>query len=248
MNLKPALAVATLLGTFAATISVPASAQKSLDGYCQPAFKDAAATIDIVSHNNKELGKIGKGYVQAMSLRSQEIWCKEPSRVRFQGKKGLFTIRYVTTGTKKLTEVPTLRIHKVEDISKEPGKGDSISDLGIITQSWADSIEARWLRTDTVDGKQAQVFEYWRKEDPKSKHTISIDPTTHIILENISHHRSKKKVGFKKRLVYSEPKQFNGVWMPTKVTIYNGENKQAAEMRYEKIRINTGLDEKLFSF
>jgi hypothetical protein len=248
MNVKPVLAAAALTGAVALASIHPAAAQKGLDAYCQTSFRDAAATIDILSHNDKELGKIGKGYVQAYGLKSQEIWCKEPNQVRFQGKKGFFTIRYVTSGTRKLTEVPTLRIHKVENISKEPGKGDSIADLGVITPSWADAVEARWVRADTMSGKPVQVFEYWRKEDPRSKHTVSIDPTTRTIVENISHHRSKKKPGFKKRLVYSETKQISGVWMPTKVSIYNGENKLAAEMRYESIKINSGLDDKLFKF
>ncbi|MGV3723995.1 MAG: hypothetical protein ACO1SX_24140 [Actinomycetota bacterium] len=238
--------MAAALATLA--LSSAAHAQKSLENYTQPALKDLSASVDVLSHNDGELRKIGKGYVDAYKLARQEIQCREPSQMRFQGKKGLFTIRYVTNGSRKLTEVPTLRIRKVEDIAKEPGKGDSISDLGVITPAWADRVEARWVRTENKGGNTLQVFEFWYKEDPRRRHTISIDPDTKTIVEHIDHHRSKKKPGFRKRLVFSQPKQVNGVWLPTRAALYNGENKLSAEVKYESIQVNTGLSEKLFKF
>lgn len=226
----------------------PVHAQKSLDDYAQPALKDLSASVDVISHNDRELSKIGKGYVDAYKLAQQEVQCREPSQVRLQGKKGVFTIRYVTNGKRKLTEVPTLRIRKVEDISKEPGKGDSISDLGVITPAWADLVEAKWLRQETKHGKNLQVFEFWYKEDPRRRHTIYLDPATKTIVEHIDHHRSKKKSGFRKRFVFSEPRQLNGVWLPTRVSLYNGENKLSAQVKYESIKINSGLADSLFKF
>jgi len=242
-SMVPVLAVGlTLLAGSAA------HAQKSLDDYTQPALKDLSASVGVLSHNDRELRKIGKGYSDAYKLGQQEVQCREPSQVRFQGKKGLFTIRYITNGNRKLTEVPTLRIRKVDDISKEPGKGDSISDLGVITPAFADRVEAKWLRSETRDGATLQVFEFWYKEDPRRRHTVSMDPATKTIVEHIDHHRSKKKPGFRKRLLFSQPKQVNGVWVPTRAALYNGENKLSAEVKYESIKVNTGLAEKLFKF
>jgi len=226
----------------------PARAQKALSDYVQGNLKDLSVSVDVVSKDDAELEKIGKGYVDAYRLGKQEIWAKEPGRMRFQGKQGVFVIRYVTNGLRKLTEVPSLHIHKVEDISKEPGKGDSISDLGIITQSWVDSVESRWLRTETRDGKALQVFEIWNKEDPRARRTFWIDPTTRTVVEHISHYRARNKPGFRKRLVYSDPKQVGGIWMPTKVSMYNTDNKLAGVLHYDGIKVNTGVADSLFNF
>jgi len=222
------------------------SAEKPLEEYAQPNLRDLAAKIKILSHNDRELSKIGKDFPKGFTLGSQEIWCKEPGKVKFQGKKGLFTIRQVTNGNRKLFSAPA--VHKVDDISKQPGKGDSIADLGLITPAWVDTVEYQWLRTDTRDGKPVQIYQYWRKEDPKARHTITVDPATKTVVENIAHFRSKKKPGFKKKLVYSAPQQINGVWVPTRVSIYNPEDKRAGEMQYEMIRVNVGLEDKLFNF
>jgi outer membrane lipoprotein-sorting protein len=226
----------------------PARAQKALSDYVQANLKDLSASVDVVSKNDAELEKIGKGYVDAYRLGKQEIWSKEPSRMRFQGKQGVFVIRYVTNGGRKLTEVPTLRIHKVEDISTEPGKADSISDLGIVTTAWAERVESRWLRTENRDGKALQVFEVWYKEDPHARHTLWLDPTTKTIVEHIHHYRVRNKPGFRKRLVYSDLKQVNGVWVPTKVSMYNTDDKLAGVLRYDGIKVNTGLADSLFNF
>ena len=237
-----------LAGAVCLGAAAPVRAQKTLDAFAQRDLRDVAASVRVLSKNDRELGKIGKGYVDAYKLQRQEIWCKEPGMVRFQGKKGLFTIRYVTNGNRKLTEVPTLHIRNVDNIAKEPSKGDTIVDLGVITPSWVDRVESRWLRTDTRDGKRVEVFEFWYKEDPKRRHTISVDPATKTILEMIVHHRARKKQGHRRRLVYGEVKEVSGVTMPTRVHLYNGENKLSADMRYESVRVNSGLDDRMFRF
>jgi hypothetical protein len=224
----------------------PAHAQKNLDAFAQPALKDLTAGVRVLSHNSRELRKIGKSFEEGYKLERQEISCKEPGMVRYQGKKGLLTLRYITNGNRRLSEVSTFRIRKNEDISKEPNKGETIADLGVITPAWVDRVESKWLRTEERGGKRVEVFQYWYKEDPRYLHTIVVDPTTKTIIETTAHHRSRKKPGFKKRFVYSEVTRINGVNLPQRVGVYNGENKLAAELRYEGIRVNTGLPDTLF--
>jgi hypothetical protein len=233
------------LSLFAAA---PAHAQKSLDYYCQPELKDVRAGIEVASKNERELRKIGKGYVDAYKLGSQVIMCKEPHRVRFQGKSGLLDVSNVTNGSRKLFEVPFLHIRKVEDLSKEPGKADSIIRLGVITSSFLSRVQSRWLRTEERGGKAVQVFEFWFPEDPRFKNEIWVDPSTKTIVEHIAHHRNPQAPGFKKRFVYAEPRKVNGVWLPTQVSLYNGENRLAAVMRYNGVQVNTGLQDRLFTF
>jgi outer membrane lipoprotein-sorting protein len=226
--------------------SAPARTERSLSEFIQPGVQDVHARMKILSHNDKELGKVGKGYVELYGMSDQEIWCKEPDQVRVQGKKGFLTFRYVTNGNRKLTEVSTLHLHKVEDISKEPSKGYHMEEIGLITPAWLQTVESHWERSEAREGKSYQVFTYWYKADPKLHYTIWVDPTSKTVTEMIAHHRAKKRPGFKKRVVYSELKQINGVWLPTKVSIYNTDNQLGGEMRYDSIQVNSGIPDSLF--
>ena len=245
----PSLAIK--IGLFALTLGVglgarPALAQKELSDYAQPGLKDLTASVKLLSYDNRELSKLGKGFAELYKLESREIWCKEPACVRVQGKKGIMTLRSVTNGDRRKVEVPTMRIRKVENVADEPGKADSIIDLGLVTPAWLRTVQSRWLRTETRNGKPHQVFEFWHPEDARAKHTIVLDPATKTIVEHIAHHRSQRKKSFKRRVVYSEPKQINGVWIPTRAAAYSPANKLAGEVRYDKIQINTGLPDSLF--
>lgn len=246
LNNRPALfPFLGLLGMLGTVAAAPAQPQKSLADYAQTALRDLTADVDVISKNNHELKKIGKGYVDGYSLSSQEFWWSVPDRVRFQGKKGLLTVRRITNGDRMLLEVPPLH-RKVSDLSKKPGKGDSIADIGIITADWARDVGSRWLRSETRGGKTMQVFEYWERLDPRYKHTIVIDPQTKTMVERIDHHRNKKAVGFRKRFVYSAVINVNGINMPSRVELYNSENRLGAVMKYEKVRVNTNLSDNLF--
>jgi hypothetical protein len=246
MNTHP-LAVKTAAALLVAALhAAPARAQKQLSDYAQPGLKDLSATVKVLSYNNRELAKLGKGYSELYKLERQEIWCREPGQVRIQGKKGLLTVRNVTNGDRRLTEVSTLRIRKVESLAKEPGKGDSISDLGIITPGWVSRVQSQWLRTETRNGRPHEVFQFWHPEDRRAKRTIVVDPATKVMVECIAHHRGRRRTGFKRRIVYSEPKQFNGIWVPTRAAVYNDENKLGGEVRYDSIKVNSGLQESLF--
>jgi len=46
--------------------------------------------------------------------------------------------------------------------------------------------------------------------------------------------------------LYENPKQIGGVWMPTKVTVRNADNKVAGVMNYEGLKVNVGLEDSLF--
>jgi len=225
----------------------PALAQKELSDYVQPGLKDLSATVAVVSKNDRELEKIGKSYVQAYGVGKQDLAAKEPGRLRYEARQGLLTFRSVTNGSRKLTEVGMLRVRKVEDLSGKPGKGDTLLDVGLITPSWLEKVDSRWLRTETRDGKALEVFEYTYKGDPDAPRTLWLDPATRTVVESVQHNRSEKP-GFKKRIVYTDLKQVNGVWLPTRATMYNTENKVAGVLRYDNIMVNSGLPDNLFTF
>lgn len=247
MNVQPRWLACAAAVAFTLSSADGALAQKQLSDYVQPAFRDITARPKVVSKNVGELKKMGKGYVDAYTLSRQEFRGKVPGMVRFEGKKGLLTVKRVTNGNRQLMQVPPVH-RKVTSLSKEPWKGDSVLDIGLLTADLVKAVESKWLRSENREGKALEVFEVWHPADPKYKHELILDPVTRTVVEHISHHRSVRRAGFKKRLVYREVVQISGVYIPQVAEIYSGENKLAAVMRYEEIKINTGLPDSLFKF
>src|SRR5687768_12285029 len=101
-----------LAGAVSLAAAIPSWAAPTLKEFVQPNLEDISASIKVIGSNDGELKKLGRSYVEATKLQQQVIQCKEPSRVRYEGKKGLVSVRYVTNGNRKLTQVPTLRINK----------------------------------------------------------------------------------------------------------------------------------------
>jgi hypothetical protein len=237
-----------LLGALFALGQAPAWAQNSLDFYAQPTLKDLTASIKVINRNDAELKKIGKGYVDVYKLSSQQLMAREPGQVRFQAKRGILGVRRITSGGQQLFEVPGLGHRKVDDVTKKPGKADSITDLGVITPSWLRKVNSQWLRTENRGGKTLHVFETSYKDDTAYRRTLVMDPATRTMVEVISEHRERSQPGFKKRFVFSAPKQISGVWIPTRCDLYSPDNRLAASMQYDDIKVNTGLQDSLFRF
>lgn len=225
-----------------------ARADKNLNEFAQSSLKDIAAEVKVLWKNDHELSKIGKGYAEAYSLSEQAIWCKEPDRVRVQGKKGILTIRFVTDGLRRMTEVSNLHIHHVENIKQEPSKANNISDLGVITPEWIHHVHAQWAGSESRNGISVEMFHFDYPQDPDVHHTIALDPATRTIVEHVTHFRHGGEGPYKRKIVYSDIKQFTGVSVPTTATVFNGEGKAAAQMRYDRIRVNSGLQDTLFKF
>ncbi|MBI3911873.1 MAG: hypothetical protein HY320_13200 [Armatimonadetes bacterium] len=239
--LIPMLAVVTLAGT-------PAHAQQTLDFYVQRNLRDLQSSAAVISKDDRELAKIGRDFVEAYNLQKREFFLKEPGCVRMQGKKGVVTVRFITNGNRKLTEVSSLHIHSVKDLTQAPDEGETALDFGLITPSVLEKMDGRFLRMEPRGGKNCAVFEMWFRAQPRPKHTVWLDPATKTVVDHIEHHRGRRRPGFKKRFAFSEVRQIGGVNVPARVDIYNGENQLAGSSRYENIRVNVGLDDKLFQF
>jgi outer membrane lipoprotein-sorting protein len=167
--------------------------------------------------------------------------------VRVEGKYGLFGVLYIINGDRKLQSVPALRIRKVKNIATDPGERRTSLDIGIFTPSLLPHFETRFLRYDTRDGKKLPVFELsYRQEKGGRKRHVWIDPATRTVVEHQVFHR---RGGLKMRYVFRNLVRYaNGVWLPTRVELYNPSGKLAAVTRYEDIRVNAGLADSLFEF
>jgi outer membrane lipoprotein-sorting protein len=166
-------------------------------------------------------------------------------KLRVDSKAGLFSVRYVINGKRKSTQVPGLHINKVKDITGKPGMEQSMLDSGIITPGFlADSVESRFVGYQKLDGRKVPEFEFWYTDEPNSRHHfVWMDPAKRYVLRHDVFNRSG---GLKMRFVFKQPTKAAGVWVPTRVEVYNAELRQAAVTQYTNIRVNTGLSESLF--
>jgi outer membrane lipoprotein-sorting protein len=231
----------------AACLSPRAGAEETLDHYAQTALQDLSATAVLAQKSEPALRQIGDGFEKGYRVGRSALKLKEPGKVRVEGKYGLFSVVYVINGDRKLTSVPTLHIRKVKDISRRPGERQTSLDIGVITPSLLPQLNSQFVRYETRGGKKLAVFDLWFKAEPGGrKHTIWIDPATRTIVERQVFHR---KGGLKMRYLYQNPVRYaGGVWLPTRVELYNAAGQLAAATRYDNVQVNGGLSESLFQF
>jgi hypothetical protein len=225
------------------TLASGVRAEESLRDYAQPALRDFAAVGVILAKNDAELKKIDNSYVQSYRFRESQIQYKEPLKLRIDAKQGFLSIRYVINGKRKSTR--GLGFNKVKDITGRPGEEQSMLDSGVLTPGFlADAVASRFVGHQTLDGRKVPVFEFWYTDESNSRHHfVWMDPAKRIILRHDVHHRSG---GLKLRFMLKQPKQVSGVWVPTRVEVYNAEGRLAAVTRYTQIKVNSGLSESLF--
>jgi outer membrane lipoprotein-sorting protein len=224
-----------------------AETQETLDRYAQPALQDLSATAVVAQKSDPALKQIGDGFEKGYRIGRSSLKLKEPGKVRVEGKYSFFSVVYVINGDKKLTSVPTLHIHKVKNIATRPGERQTSLDIGFFTPSLLPQLSSQFVRYETRGGKRLAVFDLWFKAEPGGrKHTVWIDPATRTIVERQVFHR---RGGLKMRYLYQNPTRYaEGVWLPTRVDLYNAAGQQAAVTRYDDVRVNAGLSDSLFQF
>jgi hypothetical protein len=226
-------------------IAGAACAEEALADFDQTALRDFNASTAIVQKNDEALNKIGRNFAQGYRVRSSTIWYKEPSKLRVDAKAGFLSVRYVINGTRKATQVPGLHINKVKDIAGHPGEAQGMLDSGIITRSFlANSVASRFVGRRKLEGREVPVFEFWYTADKVSRHHLLwMDPEKKIILR---HDVDNRHGGPWVRYVLKQPIQVSGIWVPTRLEVYDAEGQLAAVTRYTQVKVNSGVSEGLF--
>ena len=220
-------------------------AEESLREFAEPGLRDFSATAVVVQKNEDELRKIDPSFAQGYRFRESLIQYKEPLKLRVDSKAGWLAVRYVINGKRKSTQVPGLHLFKVKDIAGHPGEEQGMLESGIVTPGFlADSIASRFVGHQSLDGRRVPVFEFWPTDESHSRHHfLWMDPEKRLVLRHDVENRSG---GLKVRYMFKQPTQVAGVWVPTRIEVYNAEGRLAAVTHCTHIRVNTGLSESLF--
>jgi outer membrane lipoprotein-sorting protein len=209
----------------------------------QPAFKDAKFVAKIISGNQKELKKINSDFAQSYRFTTTTAYVKEPFMLRVEAEVEDTKLMYIVNGGKKYYRIGS-KMGYTQDVSKAPGKRQTIFDFGMLTPSLFTSgfMEAKYIRKDDSDLVFDITFD--RKLD-NSRHRVWVDSSKKYITKRTWYDQAGRLMA---TFEYSNPKNEDGVWFPTKCVVKNNENKVAGTTEYQKMAINTGLDSALFKF
>ena len=201
--------------------------------------KTLQMSSEITTENQDELKKISGDIALAYRLHRGSLAYEQPGKFRIDASiPHLVTGYYVLNGNQKLTVAPF--VHKVQDTTGSPGKRQTLMDFGLISPELLTDYNATFLRRE----HGLLVFQIQPKQAGETqKDLVWIEPKTHITVQRYNYDRDGKLT---KWFLYKDPRLVSGVYVPTRVELYNTENKLAGATVYENIRVNAPLSESLF--
>jgi outer membrane lipoprotein-sorting protein len=227
--------------TLIAALAV-ATAAPSFDDAISNKLDDLTFTAKVVSATRSELRKINPDFALGYEAKEVRVLWKEPMMIRLNANQAGENITYIINGTTKTYNVPRIGARGREDVSKSPGKHQTLLDFGLLTRSMKQSfIKGTYVRTEG----SLYVFDvnYQFSGDP-TRHRVWVDPQRRYITRRMWYNRKGELLA---TFIYENPVERNGVWVPTRTTVRNAENKVAGVTEYTDVRVNTGLAASNFS-
>ena len=218
---------------------------QDINDYVQTRLHDLRATVKQQTANQRELEKINKDFANSYRIKQMTARYKEPSKMRLESKVGVVSVVYIINGNRK--HVSAGPIKSTDDISDAPGKRQSLMDFGILTPGFMKLVNAKFLRYDHEGGVRYPVFELtWANSDDTSKHIVWMDGKTRTVVKRQWYNQVGKLMAifYYKNPVEAAP----GIWIPTRVEVYNAEGKLGGVTTYVDLYVNEGLPDSLFQF
>lgn len=231
----------TLLAIVAASRGLHAP---SIEQYAQTNLEDASFVAHIVKGDQNELRKIKSDFGQTYHFSSIKFQYKDPFMLRLDLETSdNATVEYVENGDRMKFRVPSFHLAKSEDISHAPQRRQTALDFGLIVPSlFRTFMTAQFVRMDRETGDPVFDITYQDREDT-SRYRVWVDPQKHYTTKREWYSQGGRQLA---TFIYDEPRQENGVWFPTRVTVKNADDIVAGQMVYDSIRVNTGLSSELF--
>ena len=235
-HLSKYIAVAAL----ALTTALAAQAAPDIQALTSENVKTLQASSEIVTENQDELKKISGDISIAYRLHRGALVYEQPGKLRIEATiPHLATGYYIINGNEKLTVGPFY--HKKQDTTGEPGKRQTLLDFGLVPPELLTDYTATFLRRENgllcfqIQPKQAGETQ---------KDLVWIDPKTHITTQRYNYGRDGKLT---KWFLYKNPLEVApGIFVPTRVELYNTQNKLAGATVYQNIRVNQPVSDSLF--
>jgi outer membrane lipoprotein-sorting protein len=220
-----------------------AYAGPTIDDYLQRDVRDATFVAHVVNGSQRELRKINEDFGQSYKFPTTMVRFKDPFKLRLDATVEDTTATYVLNGSMQLIRVP--RVYKGRhNLAHAPGRIQTALDFGLLVPSLFTSFfTATFVRMDRATGDPVFDISYDRRLDT-SRNRIWVDPEHHIVVKREWYNQSGRQLA---TFFYENPKQVDGVWFPTQLTVRNMDDQVAGVTRYDSIKVNTGLSDDTFS-
>lgn len=205
-------------------------------------IKDLSVALRIVHEetNFDELKKIGGAFATSYRVPTYEIAYKAPNKLRVEGKAGPLSALLIYVGDTKLYKIGLLK--KTEDVKGNPGKKQSLMDVGVFAKDWlATDYQAVFQRRE---GALLVYKLVQRGTENKSHEVVWVNPKTFITEKRQSFNSENE---LQKEIRYVKARELRpGIFLPSRVEIYNQFGKLGAVQTVESVQVNLGLPESLF--
>lgn len=210
--------------------------------YASP-VADLHVKSSVESRNMDALKVISTEFAQAYRVAGSDIYYKEPGKLKVVSRAGLIDVTYKINGNSKTVQAGLL--HRTIDITHSPGQRQGAMSVGLLTPSWLSLVNSSSQGVAKVDGQKLVVFESHYIEEPGGTYyKFFIDPVRKYIARQEQYHGDGK---LKMSIRFAAPVKVNGVWVPTRTIVTNGQGQQGAVTRLSVVSVNTGLADREFA-
>jgi len=217
---------------------------KDIEAYCQAGLKDVTFTGTIKKASPTEAGKIDTDWKRNLSFRTFDIAYEEPFKFRADSRADDTTVVVICTSTMQFMKIPKVRISQKVDITNEPGKRQTVFEMGMLTPSIATNyFQDKFVRFDRETGNPVFDLTWPAKWDNTSRMRVWIDKTDKYIVRREWYGQLGQ---LKATYYYSNPVRIKGMMFPTVQKTFNAENKLAAEIQFSNLKANEGISDALF--
>jgi outer membrane lipoprotein-sorting protein len=227
-----------LLG--AACIKPAMAAVPTAEQIMSDKIKDMTATLHVTDVNRAELKKMGGAFATTYSIKKMDMSYKYPNKARFEGRFLGAAIYMVYNGDEKYFRTPIKT--DTRSVKGQPGQKQTLMDIGIFAKDY--------LTTDYKPNFVRQegnllVFKLsQRGTDNKTHEMVWVNPKNAIIEKRRTYNGEDV---LQKELRFTNPRQIRpGIWVPTRIEIYNTSGKLGAAQAIEDIKVNLGISDDVF--
>jgi outer membrane lipoprotein-sorting protein len=207
-------------------------------------FRDLSLTARVVHTNPAALHKIGKDFSKNYDIKSTRLLYKCPDKMRLDGKIGLLNVVVVTNGDKKAFMIPSVHFRSTDNIKGQPHKRQSELDWGVLTGSlWNDYIVLS-AESESVSSGDMYKIVFRRSNSVDKKLAVWADAKS---LKLLKLEKYESDGSMKSKYIFSGHKEYNHIWVPSRIDVYNEDNTLAATSACENVAVNSGISDSRFN-
>jgi len=208
-----------------------------------PGFQDLSLVTVHKKVNVDELTKIGRDYANAYRISRTTVRMKEPGKFRMDARVGFIGFEYVMNGARKVIRAPLTK--QYDDIGTDPGKRLGPLEAGLITPGALVGYDpGEHLACFVEDGRRVCQYRIRYTNDKERYELLWVDAERKYVKKRQFYTLIFGK--YRMELVFSEPKEVHGLWIPTRVEVRNADGKLAGVTEQKDLKLNTGLSDDLF--